>query len=627
MNYLLLVLLISALSLIQFLIGGTRLLYSFPSYWILGVCGVLSLFSAFRKPKTNPDPWCLLSCAAFFSYILARAKMSPIDYLARPDFFMVLGCLLAYFLTAFYLTSTRHRLMVVVSFMVLAAVHVGVGSYPFSKDSTYMILGFSRADISGRASGLFVSGNHMAGFLEAVAVLGLSLAWWSRWPVWAKVLVGYVSLGCYAGVAITGSRGGMLSSVFSVLTLAVLGMAVVRQLDRERFVRTMFVCVAVVGIGLGGASYLALHSQLIKARLSQEHTKDVRIYNWQATLDQFHVAPLFGTGAGTHLYYGRHFRRPQIQADPVHSHGDYLELLAEYGVLGAIGMAVFLGIHLVAGFRSFGLLVKRVRNSYETRSDSLALQIGVICAVFGLMAHSVVDFNMHIPANALMFAFFFGILANPGPAVQRKERTLELWASGLRFALPLLGIGVCALSIPKYAGEYFAEKSRVAVRDGRYPEAIMLANRGLGEQPKEGIWIDRLNQIFGAEKANPFLYFYIGEANRVIASQMTSKIMARKFCAPAVAAYKKGLAIFPEDENSLVRMAQCQDVLMQFPQAEEAFQKAIQYDPNLGVIYEYYAEHLKMQGKQADIEAIAAKARNLARERIVELGTSELKSK
>ena len=645
LNYVYLALLVSAFSLIQCLIGGTRLLFSFPSYCILGVCGILTLFSAFRssEPRQSasnrqsgsdrPDGWCILASLLFFSYILVRAKLSPIDYFARPDFYMVLGCLLVYLLTAFYLTSARDRLIVIASLFCLAVLHVYVGTIQFMHSSGYMWFGFVRVDTTPRASGLYICSDHMAGFLEAIAVIGLSLAWWSRWPVWGKILIGYLSLGCYFGVAISVSRGGMLSSIFSLLVFSVLGLSVIRKIDRDKFGRALVVWGVIAMIGAGGASFLALRSQLIRSRINQQHTADVRIYNWQATLDQVRTAPLLGTGAGTHLYYGRLFRRPQLQADPVHSHCDYLELLAEYGVVGALGMALFLAAHLFSGFRSLNFLIQRLRNSYVPRSNALALQIGTLCAVFGLMAHSVVDFNMHIPANALVFAFLFGILTNPGVARQTEERpepgwfALDRWISLVRFALPVLGVGICLLAVPRYPGEYFAEQSRVALRDKRYMDCISLGKRALGEAFDETFWLDRLNKRMGGEKQNPYLQFYIGEANRGIGMRMSNRILRKTYLMASVAAYKKSLEIFPQDENTLVRLGQSYDRMDQYPEAEEAFTKAIQCDPNLAILYSYYADHLKLQGLDEDVEKSSAKAKELAKKNIVELGTTDLMSK
>jgi len=96
---------------------------------------------------------------------------------------------------------------------------------------------------------------------------------------------------------------------------------------------------------------------------------------WLAAIDQFRKSPAIGTGAGTYLYYGRLFRRIQVQADPVHVHNDYLELLAEYGILGMIAMAVFLAAHTRRGLQNSRWLVYyRLRESPDCRSSVFALQ-------------------------------------------------------------------------------------------------------------------------------------------------------------------------------------------------------------------------------------------------------------
>jgi O-antigen ligase len=85
-------------------------------------------------------------------------------------------------------------------------------------------------------------------------------------------------------------------------------------------------------------------------------TTNMRVDLWQSALQQWKLRPIFGTGSGTYLYYGRMFRTPRVQLDPIYTHNDYLNLLAEYGLTGAVGMALFLGVHLRTGGRSFARL-------------------------------------------------------------------------------------------------------------------------------------------------------------------------------------------------------------------------------------------------------------------------------
>lgn len=77
-----------------------------------------------------------------------------------------------------------------------------------------------------------------------------------------------------------------------------------------------------------------------------------------------------------------------------HVHNDYMELLAEMGLFGALCGAVFLWI-----------LFRDARKCFAAEQGhfSRAIHAAAITAICGLLLHSLVDFNLHIPSNALLF--------------------------------------------------------------------------------------------------------------------------------------------------------------------------------------------------------------------------------
>jgi O-antigen ligase len=111
---------------------------------------------------------------------------------------------------------------------------------------------------------------------------------------------------------------------------------------------------------------------------------------WRLFLDY----PLLGTGLGTlemvfppydSLYDGK-------VVD--HAHNDYVEGLAETGVVGGLCCAWFLGVLLVFSLKGLAELGS---------SFGSALNLSGLIACIGILVHSLVDFNLHIPANALLF--------------------------------------------------------------------------------------------------------------------------------------------------------------------------------------------------------------------------------
>src|SRR5438128_299832 len=116
------ILLVAGFVVIQVLIGGTRMVFSLPSYALVGGVGLLSVF-ALRRAKPTPSQVCLTATAIFFTYILVRAWFSPVPYIARADIHSVLGGLIVYFFTACLFTGARQRLFFLVILLALALGH------------------------------------------------------------------------------------------------------------------------------------------------------------------------------------------------------------------------------------------------------------------------------------------------------------------------------------------------------------------------------------------------------------------------------------------------------------------------------------------------------------------------
>ncbi len=593
MNALLALLLGAALVLIQCLIGGTRFVYSFPSYLLIGSGAIAALFFL-RRPASKPSSVCVASALALAAYVLLRTAFSPVPYLARSDAFMVAACLLCYLVVVFYLHASRPRLWIVFAILAVAMAHIVFGLIQFRELNGYMPFGFLRGDPGARASGMLICPNHLAGYLEAAGLLALSLTVWGRLKIWAKLVTGYLAAICLIGMMITGSRGGYLSITVGLLAFVALSAWVVSLYNRQAAVLTLLIALAASVLLLGGTAYTLSFNKHVRDRmiLFTQADHDMRVQNWLATFDQIRQAPLLGTGAGTHLWYGRLFRRAPLQSDPMHSHNDYLEMLAEYGLVGEVLALFFLGAHLWAGFQAIrSVTLRRLCNTFTTyNSDSLALSLGAVCAVVAIAAHSVVDFNLHIPGNALLFAFLFGIMANPGLV---KPQT-PAWASGAtaaRLGAALGGVALIAAVAVRYPGEYLSNKAWLALGYRQCKDSVDLAKKAIEADP-----------------SNPFTFFYQGEAYRVLATQIRLPALRSLWFGKAIEAYHQGLALFPEDENTLLRLGQALDGAHDFQAAEEAYRKAIALDPNLGVLRAYYSTHLKLMGREEEAKAALAEA-------------------
>lgn len=570
-------LLLVALVGIQILVGGTRLLFSLPAYGLLAAGGLL-VFLALRRAKPEPDQICLVSSALFFGYIIVRGFFSPVGYLARVDVYSVLGGLLVYFLVACFLTEPKQRTLLVVFLLMFGMVHVLIGAIQFRNGDNFMPIPFlQRFDYGRRASGFYVCPNHLAGLLEVLGIFGLSVSCWSRLPAWAKLLSAYATATCYFGLILTGSRGGYLSTVGSLLFFIALSGTLLRRVSARLFWKVGGPGI-IIALLIGFAAAFLIHQNAyLSGRAQAIFEKNVRLEMWKAAIQQWKLQPFFGTGSGTYLYYGRQFRSPQLQVDPVYVHNDYLQLLAEYGLAGGALFLIFLGAHLANGWKNFQRLgLKRVAVSSRLLSNTMTLQLGAIPAVFAYMIHSVFDFNLHIPANVLLLAFVFGLLANAGAQHQADLPQPRRSILGWRLLLPLIGLVVVTQSVRLLPGECFAERARTALRDDQLESGARFAIRGLA-------W----------ERHNPNLYQYLGSAQIDQGDAARDPAARARFYQSAIAAFEGGRALAPREEAFAVGMADAYDSLRRFGEGEWMYQEALALDPRSTSLASSYQAHLK----------------------------------
>ena len=119
------------------------------------------------------------------------------------------------------------------------------------------------------------------------------------------------------------------------------------------------------------------------------------------TLSLIKDFPAFGCGLGNfqHLY-------PKYQSEEVkqffwdHAHNDYLEYLSEVGVIGTLIILIGIGLFLIK-------VIKRWREREDPYVKGITL--GGLTALIAIIFHSISDFNLHIPANALLLSIILGL--------------------------------------------------------------------------------------------------------------------------------------------------------------------------------------------------------------------------
>jgi O-antigen ligase len=123
-------------------------------------------------------------------------------------------------------------------------------------------------------------------------------------------------------------------------------------------------------------------------------TQELRVAMDEDTWRIFRDHPWSGTGLGTLIAVYPRYESFYNGTTVDHAHNDFLELLADTGLVGGIFGALFIGLLFRRGFANF---------QAAAGGTARALVAGPLVACAGMLLHSLVDFNLHIPSNALIF--------------------------------------------------------------------------------------------------------------------------------------------------------------------------------------------------------------------------------
>jgi O-antigen ligase len=144
------------------------------------------------------------------------------------------------------------------------------------------------------------------------------------------------------------------------------------------------------------AAALLLASPLAVQRLHQADLSLAdRMQIWRSTISMIWAHWLTGTGPGTYSLAFVQFQPPAFGTVRVmRAHNDYLHFTAELGLMLPV-LLLWMG----AALYRHGL--RRMKSS-SSRLDKAAT-LGSLAGITAILVHSISDFNLHVPANALLF--------------------------------------------------------------------------------------------------------------------------------------------------------------------------------------------------------------------------------
>jgi O-antigen ligase len=266
--------------------------------------------------------------------------------------------------------------------------------------------------------GPYVNHNHYAGLMEMLAPIPLVILLSHNVRGARKAMAALAAAVMATTIFLSGSRGGMVA--FSV-QMALLATVLTRweKIRRTALAMGAFLLIASGLMAWLGGGELAERIASIHNEAKSELSAGTRLNIDRDALRMFVRKPVLGWGLGAFPEVYPQFRTFYTNLSVDRVHNDYLQLLVETGALGFATMAWFLAVL----YRS---AIKKLKHPDANATITLAALLGVT----GILAHSFVDFNLQIPANAALF-YVLCVIAAMEPRLGLHHRSRRYSLEGL----------------------------------------------------------------------------------------------------------------------------------------------------------------------------------------------------
>ncbi len=345
------------------------------------------------------------------------ASVWPQDTWTALALFAALSFLCTGAASLFTLTGARRFVEALTGFGALLAL---VGFVQKSLSNRYLY-GFWELEMGRNPFGPFINRNHFAGWMImalplalALLVAGIDQGMRGVKPGWRSRVLWFASpeanrLILVAGAAALMVLSLMLTTSRSGITAFALAMAVtgwfvtrmVRSRTRRLVAAVCLLLLAALALAWSGPAVIA--SRFAAADWGEFNNRR------GAWADAWRVArdfPAVGTGLNTYWAAALFYQRHDMAFFYGQAHNDYLQLLAEGGLLVTLPAIVCLGV-----------FVRDVRRAMRMRGDaSWWLRAGAVASLIAIGVQETVDFSLQMPGNAALFALVCAIALHPPAA-------------------------------------------------------------------------------------------------------------------------------------------------------------------------------------------------------------------
>ena len=513
-----------------------------------------------------PFAWAVV---VFIGYAVWRYTWADIEYDARLELLQVILYGVVFFAVLDNLTRQESIQIVLFTLIGLALVLSFYAIFQYITDSQKVLWFDKPASYRGRGSATYICPNHLAGFLEMVLPIALAYTISGRYKPLTKIGIGYAAVMMLAGIGVTISRGGYIAAGAALIVFFV-----ILLWNRDYRIPALIL----LALLLAGGALFGQRSWKAQKRLEQFDTLIARRTYWTAATAMWKENFWFGVGPQHYDWRFRKWRDPALQRRPVYVHNDYLNTLAEYGTVGGIivgGSLILLGWGVVRSWK----YVRRSNEISTKPSNRAAVVFGCSIGLLAVVLHSVSDFNMHIPANALVAVTLMAILAS-----HMRFATERYWfktgvVGRILGTLVLLGCGTyLAWQLSRLAPQSYLQHKFIEAKS--FEEKWELLKRAHAHEPRNGL-----------------VTLAAGEFLRKTGWDADEVNEGEKLVRAAMPWFERGIELNRWSPYNYLNLGMCYHWLKEPQKATELFERALVLDPNGSYVLAMYGWHKLQLGE------------------------------
>jgi len=339
------------------------------------------------------------------------------------QFLILITCLIAFYLAQLMTRDREGKQRLLVSLVGLGAFEAFYGLVQYLSGWQKIFLYAKKYDLE-EATGTYINRNHYAGLLEMILPFAVALTFYEyvkfrgrgsetatsvkrimqRRSFQRFVLYLGIAVVLFAALIFSRSRMGIIAACASILVIFGLSMVSRRQ-------GKAFLAVFAVFVALSAAFAFWIGPGPIVSRfenVGQEYEigEQSRLSIWRDAAGLIERHPLLGTGLGTFPIAYTSVQTAFLGQFVNHAHNDYVELASDLGLPAALLL-----------FASFFFILARAARAFQFAAGNFdpAVALGCVGSLAAILLHSLTDFNLYMPANALIFSVVLGLAISTRP--------------------------------------------------------------------------------------------------------------------------------------------------------------------------------------------------------------------